>query len=285
MTTGAQPERPSDLSELARIALDAAEAAGRFLAEGWGAPRQAVTTKSTGTDMVSEMDHGAERILVEAILAARPGDGILGEEGADRPSRTGLRWVIDPLDGTTNYLYGLPAWCVSVGIERDGEPVVGVVVAPVMGERYMATAGGGATRNGVPIRVSPEAHLGHALVATGFGYAPERRAYQGAVVAALLPRIRDVRRAGSAALDLCSVACGRVDAYYEVGVQAWDVCAGAVVVREAGGIVDAPRIGRVPFDTDLVPGAPGRPFVASNRVLHDALVAAVRHAHDGVDPV
>jgi myo-inositol-1(or 4)-monophosphatase len=276
-----------DLRPLAELAVAAADAAGTFLLQGWSDPRREVRTKSTGTDMVSEMDHGAERILVDTILTARPDDGILGEEGADRPSGTGVRWVVDPLDGTTNYLYGLASWCVSVGVELDGVPVVGVVSAPVLGERYVGIAGAGASVNGRRLAVSAEDQLGRALVATGFGYAPARRAYQGAVVAALLPRIRDVRRSGSAALDLCSVAAGRVDAYWEVGVQPWDVCAGTVIVREAGGSVDAPLVpvrSAASAASALAPGDPGRPVVASNGFLHTTLVTALHEAHHGIPP-
>lgn len=278
---------PVDLRPLAELAVAAADAAGTFLLQGWSDPRREVRTKSTGTDMVSEMDHGAERILVETILASRPDDGILGEEGADRPSRTGVRWIVDPLDGTTNYLYGLASWCVAVGVELDGVPVIGVVRAPALSERYVGIAGAGATVNGRSLAVSAEDQLGRALVATGFGYDPARRAYQGAVVAALLPRIRDVRRSGSAALDLCSVAAGRVDAYWEVGVQPWDVCAGTVIVREAGGAVDAPLIPTrpvTPSASALTPGDPGRPVVASNGFLHATLVAALHEAHRGIPP-
>jgi myo-inositol-1(or 4)-monophosphatase len=271
------------LDELLPIAGAAVDSAARFLAEGWGGPREAISTKSTGTDMVSEMDRGAERILVDAIVAARPGDGILGEEGADRPSSTGVRWVIDPLDGTTNYLYGLHHWCVSVGIELHGEPVVGIVSAPALGDRFVGTKGRVSTRNARPIGVSGETDLARALIATGFGYAPARRAAQGRVVAALVPRVRDLRRCGSAALDLCAVATGLVDGYYEVGVNPWDVCAGAVIVAGAGGVTSAPIVTpRSPPGVEV--GGPGRPFVATNAVLHALLVDALRVAHEGIDP-
>lgn len=275
------PAERAEIAGIADLALGAARAAGAFLLEGWSRPRSAVATKSTGTDMVSEMDQGAERVLVEAIVAARPDDGILGEEGADRPSSSGVRWVIDPLDGTTNYLYGLHHWCVSVGVELHGDPIVGVIVAPALGDTFIGVRGAGATRNGVAIRVSDEQDLGHGLIATGFGYAPQRRASQGLVVAALLPRIRDIRRGGSAALDLCAVAAGLVDGYFEVGVNPWDVCAGSVIVTEAGGAVDAPVVAADATDGVEV-GGPGRPFVASNDRLQHALIDAIRSAHVGV---
>lgn len=224
------------VDELLALATQLATQTGAFLLDGLTRPRTAIETKSSGTDMVSEMDRGAERMLVDGILAARPHDGILGEEGTDTIGTSGVRWIIDPLDGTTNYLYGHPQWSVSVGIEIDGVGSVGVVDAPMLRETYTATVGGGAFCNGAPIRVSGCDSLGHALVATGFGYEASLREWQGAIVHMLLPEVRDLRRGGSAALDLCFVACGRVDAYYERGCNPWDLSAGSVLVREAGGL-------------------------------------------------
>ena len=204
------------------------------------------------------------------ITAERPQDGVLGEEGADRPSESGLIWVVDPLDGTVNYLYQLGNWAVSVAVEDDAGAVVGVVHDPVAGRTFTAIRGGGARLDGRVLRVNDPVPMHRALVATGFGYLPERRATQGALIARLLPRIRDIRRYGSAALDLCAVAAGHLDAYFEEGVQRWDVAAGGLVAREAGAVMTpctptgrtdrlagrrtdfAPRTGTCPDRTDRV---------------------------------
>ena len=223
----------TDLLDLAR---DLATRTGAFLLEGLHRERTSIETKSTGTDMVSEMDKAAERMLVDRIMGARPDDGILGEEGTDTPGTSGIRWIIDPLDGTTNYLYGHPQWSVSIGIEIDGVGSVGVVDAPTLRETYTASIGQGAFCNRQRIHASSCDTLSHALIGTGFGYDADLRSWQGGVVHTLLPEIRDIRRGGSAALDLCFVACGRLDAYYERGCNAWDLSGGSVIVREAGGI-------------------------------------------------
>jgi myo-inositol-1(or 4)-monophosphatase len=225
-----------DTGALASLALEVAAEAGRVLLHE--RPRHIrVGTKSTPTDVVTEMDTRAERLLVERISAARPHDGFLGEEGADRPGTSGVRWVLDPLDGTVNYLYELPVWAVSVAAEIDGAVVVGVVEVPVLAETYVAVLGGGVSRNGEPVRPSACTELGQALVATGFGYDSARRAHQAQVVARILPRVRDIRRYGAASFDLCSVACGRVDGYFERGLAPWDLAAGSLVATEAGAVV------------------------------------------------
>lgn len=228
---------PDELLALADLATELANTAGSFLLRGVDRPRTALSTKSSPTDMVSEMDQGAERLLVEGIRAARPHDGILGEEGTDHTGTSGFRWVIDPLDGTTNYLYRHPFWAVSIGIEWHGRPVVGVVEAPMLRETYVGIDARGATCNGTPIRVSDCNDPSRALVGTGFGYAPERRAWQGAVAASIAPLVRDLRRGGSAAIDLAFVAGGRLDGFYERGLNPWDACGGTVLIREAGGLV------------------------------------------------
>jgi myo-inositol-1(or 4)-monophosphatase len=188
------------------------------------------------------MDRGSERLIAERIQAVRPGDAILGEEGGQTGSGARVRWVVDPLDGTVNYLYGLPDWAVSIAVEVDGVIVAGVVEVPVLGETYAAVTGGGSwltRRDGVATRLhcNDPVPLDHALVATGFGYTAGRREVQGAVVGALLPRVRDIRRRGSAAVDLCMVAAGRVDAFYERGLNYWDYAAGGLIAREAGAAV------------------------------------------------
>jgi len=200
-------------------------------------PARGLDTKSSATDMVSEADREAERAITEILRAERPDDGLVGEEGADEAGSSGRSWVVDPLDGTTNYLYRFPAWCVSVGLEDEQGGLAGVVHNPVSGETFTAERGGGARLNGEPIHVSEPDGLATSLVATGFGYDPDVRAGQAAIVSRLIPQIRDIRRAGAAALDLCFVAAGRLDGYFERGVHRWDYAAGALIVREAGGDV------------------------------------------------
>jgi myo-inositol-1(or 4)-monophosphatase len=188
--------------------------------------------------MVSDADREAEAALTRLLAAERPDDGLLGEEGADAGGTSGRRWVVDPLDGTTNYLYRYRAWAVSVALEdAGGEGLVGVVHDPLNGETFSASRGGGAFLNGEPIAVSGHDELRTALVATGFGYDPEVRRGQAELLLRVLPRVRDVRRAGAAALDLCHVAAGRLDGYYERGIHHWDYAAGALIVAEAGGRV------------------------------------------------
>ncbi len=229
--------RMVDAEELVTLATAVAREAGALLLDGLDQVRTDVGTKSTGTDMVSEMDRAAETLIVEMLLEARPDDGIVGEEGTNRGGTSDVRWVVDPLDGTTNYLYGLTGFGVSIAAEVDGGAVAGVVLDVVRDELFAATRGGGATRDGVPIAVSPATHLGSALVATGFSYASERRARQAAVLVDVLPQVRDIRRFGAAAVDLCSVACGRFDAYYEAGLAPWDLAAGGLIAAEAGAVL------------------------------------------------
>jgi myo-inositol-1(or 4)-monophosphatase len=232
----APPPAP-DPDALVELATEVAGRAVRLLLEGTERARATVETKATVTDMVSELDRASERLIVDGLLAERPGDGVMGEEGSDRAGTSGVRWVIDPLDGTTNYLYGHPGWAVSIAAEDADGVVAGVVADAVHGEVFTATRGGGARRNGVPVACADHDDLSTALVGTGFGYEPARRRAQGEVVAALLPRVRDIRRMGAAAVDLCSVACGRLDAYYERGLSGWDLAAGALVATEAGALV------------------------------------------------
>jgi myo-inositol-1(or 4)-monophosphatase len=227
---------PATLPELLVLARSVATEAGAFLLDGLRRPRTSVVSKSSATDLVSEMDRGAEDLIVTAIRAARPDDGFLGEEGTDEAGTTGVRWIIDPLDGTTNYLYGHPQWSVSVGVEVDGVWSVGVVDAPMLRETFTGAIGHGVFCNDVPIAVTACTELSQALVATGYSYVAEQRERQGHIAHVLLPQIRDLRRGGSAALDFCFVAAGRLDAYYEAGCHPWDVCAGSVIVREAGGV-------------------------------------------------
>lgn len=222
--------------ELLDVAREAARAAAVVLLERFGGEGVDVRAKSTPTDLVSEADVEAERALREVLAARRPGDAVLGEEGGDRggDGRGGPRWVVDPLDGTVNFLFGIPHWCVSVACEDAEGTLAGVVHDPLREETFAAARGGPATLNGAPVRASARADLATAMVATGFAYDAEVRAVQAEVAARLLPRVRDVRRFGSAALDLAWTACGRYDAYYERGLNPWDRAAGALLCERAG---------------------------------------------------
>ena len=226
---------PPGLDPLLELAFTAAEAAGEFVRGRLWEDREQIGTKSSEVDMVTEVDRASETLIVEAITAGRPGDGIVAEEGSSRPTSTGVRWVIDPLDGTTNYLYRLPAFSVVIAVEVEGRVHAGVVHDVMAGETFWALRGYGAFRGTAPIRVSAKDRLATALVATGFSYSQERRRLQAERLVRVLPAVRDIRRMGSAALDLCAVACGRVDGYFEEGLNPWDYAAGWLLVEEAGG--------------------------------------------------
>jgi myo-inositol-1(or 4)-monophosphatase len=226
----------SSTAELLDTALEAARRAGVLLRDGRPADLGVAAIKSSPIDVVTEMDLAAEKLITDYISERRPDDGLLGEEGASTEGTTGVRWVIDPLDGTVNYLYGLPSWAVSIAVEKDGETIVGVVEAPMRGETYQAVRGGGAFVDGRRARCRPAPAFEQALIGTGFGYLTERRLSQAAVVSGLLPRVRDIRRGGSAAIDLCDVGCGRLNGYYERGLNPWDFAAGALFAREAGAL-------------------------------------------------
>jgi myo-inositol-1(or 4)-monophosphatase len=199
----------------------------------FGKTARDVDVKSSSTDMVSAADRDAEALIHAGLRSARPDDGLLAEEGSREAAESGRRWIVDPLDGTTNFLYGFPQWAVSIALEGS----LGVVFDPVRDELFAASRGAGATLNGRPLRIAAPPALSTALIATGFGYDPERRDKQGQVLGRVVPRIRDVRRAGAAALDLCWLAAGRVDGYYERGLGAWDWAAARIIVEEAGGAV------------------------------------------------
>lgn len=217
------------------VAEEAARAAGDVLLERFGGPRREVRSKSTPTDLVSEADLEAESALRRVLGLRRPQDGVLGEEGGDRGAGTsGVRWIVDPLDGTVNFLFGIPQWCVSVACEDGAGPIAAVVLDPLRGELFAATRGGVATLDGERIRASERDELATAMVATGFAYDSERRAAQAEVAARVLPAVRDLRRMGSAALDLAWTACGRYDAFYERGLQAWDRAAGELICERSG---------------------------------------------------
>jgi len=220
--------------ELADLALSAARAAAELVRERALGHVTVAATKSSDVDVVTEADRASEALIRAHLSAARPGDGFLGEEGDDVPSRTGVRWIVDPIDGTVNFLYGIPQYAISIAARIGDEVVAGVVVDVVKGETFTATRGGGAHLDGRAIAVRDVVPLAQRLVITGFSYERDTRMAQAAAVHELLGRVRDVRRLGSAALDLCYVGCGRADAYVEEGLNEWDLAAGGLVAEESG---------------------------------------------------
>ena len=223
--------------ELLQVALDAARAGGAELVRRFGRRQQQVRSKSSPTDLVSEADVSAETAIRAVLGSRRPQDAILGEEGG-ATGNGALRWVIDPLDGTTNFLFGVPQWAVSVACEDEHGSLVGVVLDPNHDECFAATRHGAATLNGTPIEAAEPDGLATALVATGFAYDSDVRARQAQVLIRVLPRVRDIRRAGAAAIDLAWVACGRLDLYWERGVKPWDIAAGSLLAERAGMTVE-----------------------------------------------
>jgi len=226
-------DAPLLLQELLALATDLAYDAGQVHTEGMRSTLR-IETKSSPTDLVSQIDRAAERLIVERLAELRPDDALLAEEGALSEGASGVRWVIDPLDGTTNYIYGYPAFAVSIAVEVDGQPRIGVVYDSSAGHMYRAIGGFGAVCDDQPVRAREQADLSKALVATGFSYEAAQRKRQGAAAALVLGRVRDIRRGGSAALDLCHIAAGHVDAYWELDLSPWDYAAGGVIAREAG---------------------------------------------------
>ncbi|MFC0625378.1 inositol monophosphatase family protein [Kribbella deserti] len=258
-------ESPQDLLKLA-VAV-ATEAATLIVERRRGVITVA-DTKSTTTDIVTAVDRESEELIRARVLAARPEDSFLGEEGDDIHGTSGVRWVVDPIDGTVNYLYDIPTYAVSIAVEVDGTTVAGVVVDAPRGEIFTATLGGGAFLDDQPIQVSGCTELGKALVGTGFGYDAERREVQADVVRTLIAKVRDIRRIGVGAIDLCYVACGRLDAVYERGLNPWDYGAGALIAAEAGARVGG--LNGAPVSPEMsIAAAPG---VFED--LHDLLVSA-----------
>jgi myo-inositol-1(or 4)-monophosphatase len=258
-------ENPQDLLKLA---VEVATEAARLIVERRRGTITVADTKSTATDIVTAVDRESEELIRARVLAARPDDSFLGEEGDDVNGSSGVRWVVDPIDGTVNYLYDIPTYAVSIAVECDGQTVAGVVVDAPKGEVFTATLGGGAFADGRPIRVSDCPDLSKALVGTGFGYDPVRREVQAEVVQHLIAQVRDIRRIGVGAIDLCYVACGRLDAVYERGLNPWDYGAGALIAAEAGATVGG---------LDGAPVSPEMSIAATPAVfgpLHDALAAA-----------
>lgn len=264
-----------DSNELRAVAEQVVTAAADFVrhrrAEMFAAPTaELVRAKSSPTDPVTVADTESEQLVRDLLAELRPGDTVLGEEAGGSASRPGaVRWVVDPIDGTVNFVYGIPAYAVSLAAQVDGISVAGAVADVCSGETFSAALGAGATLTTAgtrrPLRCTKVTELAMVLLGTGFGYEPRRRAAQAALLARLLPRVRDIRRFGSAALDLCQVAAGRLDAHYEHGLNVWDWAAGALIAAEAGAVV------RIPAEPAglLLAAAPG---VAGE--LHEALAAA-----------
>jgi myo-inositol-1(or 4)-monophosphatase len=232
-------EAPPAPAELKRLACEAARAVGEVVTEGYGRSR-AIGRKSSPTDVVTETDVRAEEAIRRRLAAATPHAGMLGEEGGTRAPGARLVWVIDPLDGTVNFLYGVPLFAVSIAAAVDGEVVAGAVLDVMRDELFSAHLGGGARCNDERIGASTSESLQHALVLTGFSYHAERRAVQGETVRHVLEQARDVRCYGSTALELCWVACARADAYFQQGTEIWDRAAGALIAAEAGARVELP---------------------------------------------
>ena len=252
---------------LEKLAAEAAEVAASLLRAETGVQLQ-ITAKSSRTDLVTDMDVACEAAIVEFLSAHRPDDGVMGEEGSGRDGTTGVRWIIDPIDGTVNFVYGHPGFGVSVAAEANGQVVAGAVIDPMLDETFTAHREGGARLNGRPIAVRPNGDPALALVATGFSYQHERRKRQAEILGEILPLIGDIRRVGGAAVDLCGVACGRVDAFFEVGLNPWDYAAGALIAEEAGAVVQ-----------NLNGGPPGRDFVfAAAPGVADILLELLQNA-------
>ncbi|MEV0560129.1 inositol monophosphatase family protein [Dactylosporangium sp. NPDC050588] len=252
--------------ELLALAVPIARGAAALAKAMRAAGVDPVATKSTLTDVVTAADQAVERQVREAIRRARPGDAVLGEEYGDSQQASAVRWILDPIDGTVNYLYDLPQYAVSLAAEVDGVVVAGVVINAATGREWTAVLGGGSHADGRRLSGSRQTDLRQALVGTGFGYAADRRLHQAAVLAGLIGDIRDVRRLGAAAIDLCLAAEGSLDAYYEKGLNAWDHAAGGLVAAEAGLLVTG-LAGAVP-GPDMVVAAPP----ALHKALHDRLV-------------
>jgi myo-inositol-1(or 4)-monophosphatase len=251
--------------ELLALALEVAREAADLVRTRREEGVHVAATKSSATDVVTEADRASEELIRERILAARPDDGMLGEEGSDTAGTSGVRWVVDPIDGTVNYFLGLAQYAVSIGVEVDGQVQVGVVVNAATGDEFAAIRDGGATGNGRPLAVRAPVALDRAVVSTGFNYEPAVRARQAAAVAELVTRVADIRRFGSCALDLCALAAGQSDGYVEEGCLPWDHAAGGLIAQEAGAVVE------------VLTGASGRALVvAAPAPAYSGFLALVR---------
>ncbi|MEY2415821.1 MAG: monophosphatase [Ilumatobacteraceae bacterium] len=260
--------------QLCQLASRLAIAAGDLVFEGRKNGLTSISTKSSDTDIVTEFDRASEHLIVEGIRAERPDDAIVGEEGTDSAGASGVRWLIDPIDGTTNFQYDLPGYAVSIAALSEDRQLAGAVYLPSSKELFAATAGGGASLNGIPISCGTTSSLQQALVATGFSYQIERRREQARRIAEVIPRVRDIRRLGAAAPDLCYVAAGRLDAFFEQGLGPWDWAAGELIAREAGcrtGQFDGTSVGQ-------------SQVLACNPALFDQMVELLADTEPGPNP-
>lgn len=256
------------MNDMLRLAETLARRAGEHALRGRSSGSLSVDSKSTATDIVTRYDRECEAMIVGALGRERPDDAVVGEEGASSAGASGIEWHVDPIDGTVNYFYGLPTWSVSIGA-RDAEgPLVGAVYVPALDEMFTAARGGGARLNGSPISPRPVTDLSQSLLATGFAYDTRTRVRQGRIVSRLTGEVRDIRRLGAASVDMCFVACGRLDAYFEAGLHSWDVMAARLIVTEAGGTVSA------------LDGGPARDdeVIAAAGGIHAAVVAMYARA-------
>jgi myo-inositol-1(or 4)-monophosphatase len=253
---------------LLTLAVDMARQAGQLVVAGRRAGVASLTTKSSATDMVTEYDRASEQLIVGRLGAERPDDAIVGEEGTSTAGTSGIDWLIDPIDGTTNFLYDLPGYAVSIAAADAHGALVGAVYVPALDEMFAARRGAGATLNGVPIHCGDRTDVAQALIGTGFNYVAARRATQARRVARIMPHVRDIRRLGAASVDLCYAAMGRLDAYYEEHLGPWDLAAGELIAREAGCITG---------DFHGGPAGPNQVLVA-NPMLFNALAQLLAHA-------
>lgn len=258
---------PSDLRDLAvRLAREA----GEMALAGRRAGGVSATTKSSPTDMVTEFDRASEKMICDGLVAARPDDAIVGEEGASRPGNSGLTWHIDPIDGTSNFYFDLPMWAVSIGVADAEGPLAGAVYAPALEDMWAGARGLGATLNGSPIRARDNNVLTDAMVCTGYSYRVEERPAHARRVARLVTEVRDIRRFGAAAIDICLVATGRLDAYFEEHLHSWDLVAAQVIATEAGAVVT---------DYSGHPVTPNQ-VLAASAAIHPAVVDLLARASD-----
>lgn len=255
----------NDVAELRDVAVALARHAGDMALHGRRSGPVTAHTKSSSIDMVTEFDKASEQLITQGLVERRPHDGIVGEEGADVSSRSGIVWHIDPIDGTTNFFFDVPMWAVSIGAVDDLGPVAGAVYVPALGEMFSAARGLGATMNDLPLHARENSNVSDALVATGFSYDITQRPHHTQRVAQMLNHVRDIRRMGAAAIDLCFVAAGRLDAYFEENLNSWDLVAGQIIATEAGAVVSD-------FEGNLV-----RPeqVLASSAALHQSMVQLI----------
>jgi myo-inositol-1(or 4)-monophosphatase len=258
------------MSRLLELATAIAREAGGVARARFHEPRT-IRTKTSEIDLVTDVDHALDALIRERIRRARPDDALLTEESSAESGSSGVRWIVDPLDGTTNYAHGFPHYAISIGVEVDGQRATGVVYDPMRDELFAAEAGKGATRNGQPIRVSETSELRRALLATGFAYdVHQKRTPNLTYFERFIGRAQAIRRAGSAALDFAYVACGRFDGYWEIHLAPWDVAAGLLLVEEAGGRISD-------FDGGAAP-ASGARIVSSNGRVHAAMLDVLRES-------